>query len=381
MEVATVVALRHCRVLLVVQPRGGVLALPGGRVEAGESARNAAARELAEETGIRVRPSALADLGLVLEGADGVALRPFAALAVPRPGAPAELETRWTALEALAGTPVAAGVARSVHATLALAEKAQAAPAELLEWWRGRAGAFPWRATRDPYSVLVCEVMSQQTQIERVRERWERWIERWPTAAALAAAAPGEVLRAWQGLGYPRRARDLHECARRIAREGWPARLTDLPGVGPYTADAIRCFAFEEPVLPRDANVRRVLARRFPGGLAGASWALAGALMDVGRTHCRARPRCAGCPLARGCLVALEPSWDPATRPRRQAPYAGSLRARRGALLRAALAGERPAAGGDPDAARTLVADGLLALRDGVLVEPAAIVDGDRWSS
>ena len=268
-----------------------------------------------------------------------------------------------------------------MHATLALAKTPQAAPAELLEWWRGQAGAFPWRATRDPYAVLVCEVMSQQTQIERVRERWERWLERWPTVDALAAAAPGEVLRAWQGLGYPRRARDLHECARRIARDGWPPRLTDLPGVGPYTADAIRCFAFEEPVLPRDANVRRVLARRFPGGLAGASWALGGALMDLGRTHCRARPRCAGCPLEHGCLVALEPSRDPVARPRRQAPYAGSLRARRGALLRAALAGERPAPAVDPDAARTLVADGLLALRDGVLVEPAATAQGDRWSS
>lgn len=375
------VALAHRRVLLVRQPRSGLLALPGGHIEAGESARDAAARELAEETGIHVHPEALADLGLVLEVADGLTLRPFAALEVPPPSAPAELETRWMALDALAGTPLAAGVARSVHATLALAKTSQAPPAELLDWWAGQADAFPWRATRDPYAVLVCEVMSQQTQIERVRERWERWIERWPTVDALAAAAPGEVLRAWDGLGYPRRARDLHECARRIAREGWPARLTDLPGVGPYTADAIRCFAFEEAVLPHDANVRRVLARRFPGGLAGASWSLGGALMDVGRTHCRARPRCAECPLARGCLVALEPVWDPAERPRRQAPYAGSLRARRGALLRSALAGERPAPARDPDAARTLVADGLLALRDGVLVEPAAIAPGERWSS
>ena len=380
-QVATVVALRRGRVLLVAQPRAAVLALPGGGVEAGESARDAAARELAEETGIDVAAGALADLGLALEGAGRVTLRPFALLDPPRPSTPAELATRWTAIDALAGVALAAGVARSVHAALALAATAQPVPEELLEWWHGRADAFPWRVTRDPYAVLVCEVMSQQTQIERVRERWERWMERWPSAAALAAATPGEVLRSWQGLGYPRRARDLHACARRIAEEGWPERLTDLPGVGPYTADAIRCFAFEEPVLPRDANVRRVLARRFPGGIEGASWALASALMDLGRTHCRVRPRCEGCPLARGCLVALERSWDPVVRPHRQARYAGSLRARRGALLRAALAGERPGPASDPEAARTLVADGLLELRDGVLVEPAAIVGGGRWSS
>jgi A/G-specific adenine glycosylase len=353
-EVATVVALARGRVLLVRQPHDALLALPGGRVERGESARAAAAR---------------------------VTLRPFALLDPPAPSRPPELRSQWLAPASLAGRALAAGVARSLHATLALANRAQAPPAALEAWWRERAGAYPWRETRDPWALLVCEVMSQQTQIERVRQRWTRWMERWPDAASVAAAGAAEVLREWDGLGYPRRALALHACARRVASEGWPDRLEELPGVGPYTADAIRCFAFEQPVLPRDANVRRVLARRFPGGVRGASWALGGALMDVGREHCRARRRCDGCPLARGCLVALDPSFDPVARGRHQARYEGSLRARRGAMLRAALAGERPAAASDPQAARSLVADGLAALRDGVLVEPAAIVEAGGWSS
>jgi A/G-specific adenine glycosylase len=218
-------------------------------------------------------------------------------------------------------------------------------------------------------------VMSQQTQIERVAERWPRWTRRWPTVESLAAATLADVLREWQGLGYPRRARDLHAAARRIEAEGWPAphALEELPGVGRYTADAIRCFALGQPVLPGDANVRRVLARRFPGGLAdrGRSWELGGALMDLGRAHCRARPRCTDCPLRAGCMVAIgDAGWDPAARPRRQAAYAGSLRQRRGMLLRAALAGERPAVAADPQAAASLVADGLVSIERGLLLAP-----------
>jgi A/G-specific adenine glycosylase len=200
-------------------------------------------------------------------------------------------------------------------------------------------------------------------------------MSRWPSAEALAQASLADVLHAWQGLGYPRRARDLLAAARQIARRGWPPpeRLTELPGVGPYTADAIRCFALELPVLPRDANVRRVMARRFPGGLEPhrSAWAIGGALMDLGRAHCRSRPDCGDCPLRAGCMVALaDDAWDPATPPRRAAPYRGSLRERRGALLRAALAGERPAADRDARAAASLIADGLVAARDGVLVVP-----------
>jgi len=375
MDVATVVALRRGRVLLVAQPGGNALALPGGKLEPGESAAAAALRELREETGIALTADRLCDLGLRIEVPGGPSLTAFAAVDPPRPGAPGELPARWIDIERLGSVATVAGVARSVHRALAHVAASQPVPERLFAWWESHDGELPWRRTRDPYAVLVCEVMSQQTQIERVRVYWERWIARWPTAAALAAAPLADVLRAWQGLGYPRRARDLHACARRIASEGWPdpERLTELPGVGRYTAAAIRCFALEQPVLPRDANVRRVLARRFPGGLAATAdpWPLSGALMDVGRSHCRARPRCDGCPLRDGCLVALEPGgWDPVARRRRQAAYAGSMRERRGTLLRAALAGERPPAAADPQAAASLLADGLIAARAGFLVAP-----------
>jgi A/G-specific adenine glycosylase len=375
MEVATVVALRGGRVLLVVQPAGEALALPGGKLEAGEPARAAAARELREETGISVSAGRLRDLGLRIELPGGPTLLPFALMDPPRPSAQGELGRRWIDVERLGGERTAPGVARSVHRALAQTGVAQLVPERLLEWWQARRAELPWRSTRDPYAVLVCEVMSQQTQIERVRLYWERWIARWPTVEALAGAPLAEVLRAWQGLGYPRRSRDLHACAQRIASAGWPPpeRLDELPGVGRYTAAAIRCFAFAEPVLPRDANVRRVLARRFPGGLAGVQdpWALPGALMDLGRAHCRARPRCQGCPLSDGCLVALEAGgWDPVVRPRAQPAYAGSLRERRGKLLHAALAGQRPSADDDPQAAASLLADGLVAAHRGVLLAP-----------
>jgi A/G-specific adenine glycosylase len=383
--VATVVVLRRGRVLAVRQPGGGPLALPGGKVEHGETTRCAAARELREETAIDAPPAALLDLELRID-APGVSLHPFALLDPPPAAGRPELPRRWIGLERLGASRLAPGFARSVHAALVRAGAPATVPAALLDWWAGRRDALPWRATRDPYAVLVCEVMSQQTQIDRVREPWERWMDRWPSATALAAASLADVLRAWDGLGYPRRARDLLAAARRIAVDGWPEpdRLTDLPGVGPYTADAIRCFALELPVLPRDANVRRVLARRFPGGLApgDGAWAVGGALMDLGRAHCRSRPRCAGCPLRAGCMVPLsEPGWDPAARPARQPPYAGSLRERRGALLRAALAGERPPVERDRQAAESLLADGLVALRDGALAAPASIVGGARCSS
>src|SRR3954469_20481386 len=133
--------------------------------------------------------------------------------------------------------------------------------AALLAWYGQNARPLPWRHTTDPYAILVSEVMLQQTQVERVIPRWTAWLERWPTAEALAAAAVGEVIVAWQGLGYNRRAVSLHRAAQHVASHGWPDDLTELPGVGAYTAAAVRNFAFGEPVLPVDTNVRRVQER------------------------------------------------------------------------------------------------------------------------
>ena len=117
----------------------------------------------------------------------------------------------------------------------------------LLAWYAENGRELPWRRTRDPYAILVSEVMLQQTQAARVAPRWLAWIERWPDAQALAAAPTGDVIREWQGLGYNRRALSLHRAARLVAARGWPDDLTQLPGVGRYTADAVGCFAFGRP--------------------------------------------------------------------------------------------------------------------------------------
>src|SRR3954463_5051770 len=133
---------------------------------------------------------------------------------------------------------------------------------ELLSEWFGRNRRdLPWRRTRDPYAILVSEVMLQQTQVARVVPRYLRWLERWPTVGALAAAEAADVLREWQGLGYNRRALNLQRAARAVAANGWPDDPATLPGVGEYTAAAVRNFAFGDDVLPRDTNVRRVEER------------------------------------------------------------------------------------------------------------------------
>ena len=231
---------------------------------------------------------------------------------------------------------------------------------ELLAWYARHARDLPWRRTRDPYAILVSEVMLQQTQVERVVPRYERWLHRWPTAEALAAATTAEAIVEWQGLGYNRRAVSLHRAAAHVAEHGWPDDLVVLPGVGPYTAAALRNFAFGEDVLPRDVNVERVERRTAHAFSASA----AQALMDLGATVCLARvPRCEACPLAGGC-PSVGTREEPA---RKQSPFEGSFRQRRAAALRALAEAPRRVSEVDLDVARSLAADGLVVI-DGELV-------------
>jgi len=232
----------------------------------------------------------------------------------------------------------------------------------LLTWFREHGHDFPWRRVRDPYAILVSEVMAQQTQVERVVPRWERWLDRWPSVEALAAAPAGEVIREWQGLGYNRRALALHRTAQHVAAHGWPDDLTELPGVGRYTADAVARFAFGRWVLPVDVNVRRISERT---GHAFSPLA-AQALMDLGRTVCLARvPRCGVCPLAGAC-----PSRGRRFEPRRrQGPFEGSFRQRRARALRAVLDGTQP---NDDEAIAALARDGLVDVRNGHVSLPSS---------
>ncbi|HEX3832848.1 MAG TPA: hypothetical protein VHW04_12805 [Solirubrobacteraceae bacterium] len=243
--------------------------------------------------------------------------------------------------------------------------------AAVIDWWVANARPLPWRTSRDVYAVWVSEVMSTQTTVTRAAEAWTRWMARWPTVQALADASLTEVLSQWQGLGYPRRARDLHRSARIVVNAGWPRDLTDMPGIGAYVAAAIRCFALEEAVLPLDVNVRRVLARRFPGGIdtAGDPWRAGQAIMEFGQRICSARPGCAVCPVSDGCAGPGNQADRPATR--RQKPFEGSLRQRRGRLLRQVInEGTVALAHADQDAALGLAQDGLILITDGRLCAP-----------
>jgi A/G-specific adenine glycosylase len=234
----------------------------------------------------------------------------------------------------------------------------------LLAWAAKHPVDLPWRRTRDPYAILVSEVMLQQTQVARVVPRYERWLKRWPTPAALTAASPADVIREWQGLGYNRRALNLYRAARVVAERGWPDDLTELPGVGPYTAAAVRSFAHREAVLPRDTNVLRIEERtghRFDARCGQA-------LMDLGRTVCLARvPRCGDCPLAELC-----PSRGRTYAPlRKQSRFEGSFRQRRADTLRLVAAQPRELATLDADAVRALERDGLVATSGGLVRLPA----------
>jgi A/G-specific adenine glycosylase len=234
--------------------------------------------------------------------------------------------------------------------------------AGLREWFaeNGR-HTLPWRKTTDPWAVLVSEVMLQQTSVARVLPRWERFMTGWPTAAACATACLDEVLREWQGLGYPRRARALWLVADCVTKHGWPgdeAGLRALPGVGVYTARALLAFGdlnADATDPPRDVNLGRVAARAAlgcephevrPAALDAvlrdgrpASMSIreySYALFDIGSIHCRARPDCPGCPLRDVCAWQARDPAAPSTAPR-QGPYRGSLRQLRGAVLREVL--------------------------------------------
>jgi A/G-specific adenine glycosylase len=223
----------------------------------------------------------------------------------------------------------------------------------LLGWFAEHGRDLPWRRTRDPYAILVSEVMLQQTQVERVIPRYLAWLERWPTVAALAAAPAADVIREWQGLGYNRRGLNLHRAAQKIAAEGWPDDLTELPGIGPYTAAAVANFALGRDVLPVDTNVSRIQERtghQF-------SPAAGQALMDLGATVCLARiPRCGVCPLAPACpsrgrrYEAL----------RKHSRFEGSFRQRRAQTLRLVAESERPLSDLDREAVESLARDGLV---------------------
>jgi len=224
----------------------------------------------------------------------------------------------------------------------------------LARWYEPRRLRYPWRLRPDPYRVLVSEIMLQQTQVSRVAPAYVRFVDRFPSVEGLASASRADVLRAWAGLGYNRRAVALHEAARTIVREHGgrvpsdPEALQRLHGVGPYTAAAVASFAFGVAVAAIDTNVRRVIARAAlgtddaPSGDvrdAAARWLDPGdpagwnqAVMDVGREICLPRPRCGVCPLARSCRY--RPRRVPAP-PRRPKPaYEGSSRQLRAAPAR-----------------------------------------------
>jgi A/G-specific adenine glycosylase len=217
----------------------------------------------------------------------------------------------------------------------------------LLGWYalHGRSD-LPWRVARDPYYTLVSEFMLQQTQVDRVVPAFRAFVERFPTIAALAAASTADVLRAWKGLGYNSRAVRLKRVAEAVVeRYGGRVpqsaeKLLDLPGIGPYTAAALRAFAFDVDDLPVDTNVRRICERvgqtlRPPQGRAH-DWA--SALMDLGATICKSRaPKCLLCPLRGDCKwapLATEPSaTSPGKRARDVTPFERTARYARGRVI------------------------------------------------
>ena len=282
--------------------------------------------------------------------------------------------------------------------------------AALLPWGGTELRDLPWRRTRDPWAVLVSEVMLQQTSVSRVLPKYGAFMQAFPSPAALAAAALGDALQLWQGLGYPRRCRNLRDAASVVARDHAgevPATLEGLlalPGVGQYTARAVLAFAHGADAAVVDTNVSRVLSRLDNASMSarelqaradalvpqGQAWEWNQVIMDLGARVCTARnPSCGSCPLARQCRWraasrdgAADPAPASAGASRPQARFEGSDRQARGRAMRALAAGCRPEAdviaamGLDHDTARArrlvddLVREGLAARDGGVLSLP-----------
>jgi A/G-specific adenine glycosylase len=266
----------------------------------------------------------------------------------------------------------------------------------VLAWGVPRLRDLPWRRTSDPWAVLVSEVMLQQTQVARVIPKWEAFLDEFPTTGACASASLGDVLRLWQGLGYPRRARNVHAAAIEVERLGvFPDSLEGLlalPGVGAYTARALLAFAFETEAAVVDTNIARVyarvLGRRLTAGQVqaaadealpvGRSWEWNQCLMDLGAMVCRpASPACAECPLRGRCRYrgrGDDPSVGSAGVSRAQARFEGSDRQARGRLMKALSAA--PVADGDVAAVMSVTADRAERLV-AALVEEGLVVRDD----
>jgi len=275
-------------------------------------------------------------------------------------------------------------------------------PNELIDWYNRARRDLPWREPGvSPWQILVSEFMLQQTPVARVLSIWPDWVRRWPTPSATAAASAADVLRAWGKLGFPRRAKRLHECATVIARDHDDVvpddvdTLLTLPGIGSYTARAVACFAYRRRIPVVDTNVRRVVARAVHGLADAGTPSVARdhadvsallpddpnesvaqqfsiALMELGATVCTARaPRCGLCPL-RECAwrrAGYPPAQGPA---RRAQTYAGTDRQVRGRLLDVLRASDSPVTRAELDVAwltdtvqrdralDSLLADGLV---------------------
>jgi A/G-specific adenine glycosylase len=264
----------------------------------------------------------------------------------------------------------------------------------LHRWYAGRRRAYPWRTTRDPYQILVSEVMLQQTQASRVASAFGPFMDRFPTVHSLARTRLRDVVTAWQGLGYNRRAVALWQAARTIVRDhggrvpSHTLELQKLAGVGPYTAAAVSSMAFGSAVAAIDTNTRRIVARFLLGTepdrvSAGEIHALADAwldrrdpggwnqaVMDLGRERCRPRPRCGACPLEPRCRFVAD-GREPSLAPRRQPAFEGSFRQVRGAVVRTLIDRDRASLKyvsretGEPlervgEAVSALAADGLV---------------------